>query len=108
DLLKDKKQGAAKGEAWLGGVGLGMGAPAGGGGAGSLRGLRGQVPLPPPYAPSTSQSYDPYALVQTGPGLPRWHWTTLPLHWSGPVAASQRLRLYLLSPTANLVLAFVR
>jgi hypothetical protein len=57
---------------------------------------------------SNSQVYDPSAIVQTGPGLPRWQWTTLDLRWSGPVASTQRLRLYLLSPFANLLLALLR
>jgi hypothetical protein len=52
--------------------------------------------------------YDPNAMVQTGPGLPSWTWTTLPLKWSGPVERTQRLRLYLLGPVENLVLALVR
>ncbi len=55
-----------------------------------------------------SQVYDPAAIVQTGPGLPRWAWKTLSLRWSGPVTASQRLHLYLLSPFVNLVLALLR
>ncbi len=60
------------------------------------------------YRQSNSQVYDPNAMVQTGPGLPRWQWSTLALRWSGPVAASQRLHLYLLSPDVNLGLALVR
>jgi hypothetical protein len=60
------------------------------------------------YRQSNAQVYDPAAIVQTGPGLPRWHWTTLDLRWSGPVAATQRLHLYLLSPRTNLLLAFAR
>ena len=52
--------------------------------------------------------YDPNAMVQTGPGLPSWTWNTLPLKWSGPVERTQRLRLYLLGPIENLVLALVR
>ncbi len=60
------------------------------------------------YRQSNSQVYDPTAVVQTGPGLPRWQWTTLDLRWSGPVASAQRLHLYLLSPRANLVLALLR
>ena len=42
------------------------------------------------------------------PGVPRWSWTSLALRWSGPVGASQRLHLYLLSPVENLLLAFLR
>ena len=57
---------------------------------------------------ANAQVYDPAAIVQTGPGLPRWDWQSLPLRWSGPVAAGQRLHLYVLSPGENLVLAFLR
>ncbi len=57
---------------------------------------------------SNAAVYDPTAIVQTGPGLPRWNWQTLSLSWSGPVSAAQRVHLYLLSPSMNLVLAFVR
>ena len=57
---------------------------------------------------SNAMTYDPAAIVQTGPGLPRWNWSTLDLKWSGPVAASQRLHLYLLSPLQGFVLAVVR
>ncbi|HLK37569.1 MAG TPA: hypothetical protein VKU41_12505, partial [Polyangiaceae bacterium] len=60
------------------------------------------------YRQSNSQVYDPAAVVQTGPGLPKWRWTTLDLRWSGPVASTQRVRLYLLSPRTNLVLALAR
>jgi hypothetical protein len=60
------------------------------------------------YRQSNRQAYDPNVVVQTGPGLPHWRWTTLALRWSGPVAASQRLQLFLLSPAANLFLALLR
>jgi hypothetical protein len=52
--------------------------------------------------------YDPNASVQTGPGLPSWRWTTVALRWSGPVDRGQQLRLYLASPTQNLLLALLR
>jgi hypothetical protein len=51
---------------------------------------------------------DPNALVQTGPGLPVWQWRSLRMQWNGPVAGDHKLHLWLLPPTANLVLAFVR
>lgn len=51
---------------------------------------------------------DPQAVVQTGPGLPRWSWNTLRLTWSGPVARGQTLGLWLWPPWLNLGLAFVR
>lgn len=57
---------------------------------------------------TNAQYYDPASVVQTGPGLPRWQWTTLELRWSGPVTANQRLHLYLVSPGVNLVLALLR
>jgi hypothetical protein len=71
----------------------------------------------PPGTPSASgvagrtenaAVYDPTAIVQTGPGLPRWRWTALDLKWSGPVASTQRLRLYLMPPSVNLILGLLR
>ena len=50
----------------------------------------------------------PGAQVQTGPGLPRWNWTSIPLQWSGPVMKDQVLRLFLLGPCSNLCLAVLR
>ncbi len=57
---------------------------------------------------SNAMTYDPAAIVQTGPGLPRWQWTSLELSWSGPVTAAQRLHLYLASPGENFALALLR
>lgn len=51
---------------------------------------------------------DPDALIPTGPGLPEWQWQTVSMGWSGPVAKDQRMKLYLLSPLVNLILAMVR
>ena len=51
---------------------------------------------------------EPPELIQTGPGLPTWRWRTFALGWSGPVTASQEIRLWLVPPVANLVLAFLR
>lgn len=51
---------------------------------------------------------DPDALIPTGPGLPDWHWRSVDLRWSGPVAREQTFELYLISPALNLVLAFLR
>ena len=53
-------------------------------------------------------SYDPLANIQTGPGLPGWHWQDAQLAWRGPVTASQPLDLVLLSPHVNLGLAIAR
>ena len=59
---------------------------------------------------SRSKAYeqDPHSVVQTGPGVPNWSWTSYALSWSGPVARDHRMRLFLLSPWTNLVLAFLR
>jgi hypothetical protein len=54
------------------------------------------------------QQYDPSAAIQTGPGLPRWQWTTLGLGWNGPVERSQEIYFTLLSPNVNRLLAFLR
>jgi len=54
------------------------------------------------------ESYDPGALVQTGPGKPQWTWTRVPLNYSGPVDRAQKMRLYLAPPAVNLVLALLR
>lgn len=51
---------------------------------------------------------DPDAKIQTGPGVPRWHWHTVALGWTGPVNHQQSLRLWLLPPRMNLVLAVVQ
>ncbi len=52
--------------------------------------------------------YDPNAMVQTGPGLPSWTWTSLDLRWSGPVEHGQTLRLFMVGPRGNLLLALLR
>jgi len=52
--------------------------------------------------------YDPQAMIQTGPGLPLWHWRTIPLTWNGPVNPQQMVDLILLPPWVNCVLAFIR
>ncbi|MFT5682577.1 MAG: hypothetical protein ACI8RZ_003499 [Myxococcota bacterium] len=51
---------------------------------------------------------DPTAVVQTGPGLPRWSWTSRSLQWSGPVTEDHQMRLLLIGPTANTSLALLR
>ena len=51
---------------------------------------------------------DRNAVVQTGPGVPRWTWLQIPLGWSGPVQQGQTLRLWLLSPGENVALALLR
>ncbi|MBL0713170.1 MAG: hypothetical protein JJV98_05670, partial [Desulfosarcina sp.] len=54
------------------------------------------------------EQFDPDALVQTGPGLPRWRWRAHRFEWNGPVQRDQTFRLWLVPPWANLLLAFLR
>lgn len=49
--------------------------------------------------------FDPKAVVQTGPGLPRWSWNTHTISFSGPVERTQMLRLWLIPPWLNLILS---
>ena len=58
-------------------------------------------------APMTQQQ-DPNAVVQTGEGIPDWESGTWELNWSGPVPADHRVKLWLISPLANLVASIVR
>ena len=51
---------------------------------------------------------DPNALIQTGPGLPKWKWHTFTMKWNGPVDRDQNVRLWLLTPGMNLILALGR
>lgn len=51
---------------------------------------------------------DPDANLQTGPGLPQWHWQTVQLSWNGAVDDQQQLRLWYLSPTVGMLLHFVQ
>jgi hypothetical protein len=62
-----------------------------------------------PSIPGEEYRYvDDNAIVSTGPGLPRWQWRTIALRWRGPVERGQEIRLVLLSPRTNLILAFFR
>src|SRR5262249_45454786 len=79
------------------------------------RGKRPYASAPAPMsmgrASSLGDEYrgvDEKAAISTGPGLPRWQWRTVSLTWRGPVEASQQIRLVLLSPRLNLLLALLR
>ncbi len=54
------------------------------------------------------QAFDPKANVQTGPGLPQWHWNKVYLSWNGPVQIGQKISLILISPFAHSILNFLR
>jgi hypothetical protein len=51
---------------------------------------------------------DPQAVVQTGPGQPRWQWASHRLEWTGPVGAEHTIRLLVLPPLASALLSFLR
>lgn len=54
------------------------------------------------------QQVDPSAVVQTGPGLPTWNWSSWSLQWTGPVRKDNAVKFYLLSPGANRALGLLR
>ncbi|MBE0471691.1 MAG: hypothetical protein IBX55_19550 [Methyloprofundus sp.] len=51
---------------------------------------------------------DPNANLQTGPGLPQWQWTQIPLSWNGSVASNQHIRLWYLTPMTSMLLNCLR
>jgi hypothetical protein len=60
----------------------------------------GPVPAPLPVV-------DPNARVQTGPGVPSWHWTRVELSWNGPLPRDHAVRLWLASPREKLAMALL-
>ena len=66
---------------------------------GKSKGFRGR---------KNTYEYDPQAVVQTGPGMPRWRWHQVPIEFSGPVEHDQTLNLWMMSPLVNLLLAWVQ
>lgn len=62
----------------------------------------------PPQMPRSLDQIDPNAARQTGPGLPQWTWTQIPLQWNGPVERGQQISLTFLSPAANTALNLAR
>jgi hypothetical protein len=82
----------------------------------SLRSLgyaSSRAKAPPPARPAkegylSNLAPDPKAAAQTGPGLPEWRWRQARLRFSGPVEAGQTVRLWLLPPWVNFLLAWIR
>ncbi len=61
------------------------------------------------YYQSQVMQYDPKAITQTGPGIPRWQpFGTIHYSWSGPVTRDQAISFLLIGPRTNLVLSFAR
>ncbi len=103
--------------ALLGAIGSGSGGGGYGSGSGLIGGLasvasEGEAEGGRVYKkarPSKQMTVvDPDAVVQTGPGLPRWGWESVTMSFSGPVQQGQTIELLLLSPSTNLLLAFLR
>lgn len=57
---------------------------------------------------SRQKQFQPDAIVQTGPGIPDVVTTTWNLSWSGPVVQDHEMRLFLISPTLERFLTFLR
>ncbi|MCB2184515.1 MAG: hypothetical protein KQH63_21030 [Desulfobulbaceae bacterium] len=72
--------------------------------AGSLSSREGQYTEQKAF----QYQYETNAQIQTGPGLPQWQWRQVHIRWNGPVEAGQDIKLYLLSPMVNLLLAFLK
>ncbi len=68
------------------------------------RAARSRTPAKTPM----TQQQDPNAVVQTGEGIPAWEAGSWMLNWSGPVPADHHVKLWLISPHANLAASIVR
>jgi len=69
---------------------------------------RQAVSLGSPSVSTNFKRIDPNANLQTGPGLPQWRWTVIPLSWNGSVLSQQQIKLWYLTPTTSLLLNFLR
>lgn len=49
-------------------------------------------------------AYEPKARIQTGPGVPEWHWRSVVCRWRGPVSSSQSITPILIPPPARKIL----
>jgi hypothetical protein len=73
--------------------------------------VKKQAPVRQDYSKSvlnTALEQDPRAVVQTGPGVPNWSWSSYGLAWTGPVKSDQTIHLWLASPRLNRFLTLVR
>lgn len=68
--------------------------------------LTGSVAEPP--AVRAIATFDPHAMIQTGPGAPRWSWNQVRFAWNGPLRQGQAIELVFLSPGMNLLLNLLR
>jgi hypothetical protein len=59
-------------------------------------------------SPNANLLQEPKAKIQTGPGVPEWHWRSLVCSWDGPVSSKQEIRPLWISPFWQRALALVR
>lgn len=78
------------------------------GGAERSRSYPSSAPMKKGKMVQRAARLDPQAVVQTGPGLPKWTWTSYRLQWNGPVSAGHELRLWLVGPLVNGLLGLLR
>lgn len=69
--------------------------------------LSGALYEPAAPIPEPIDLLDPDARLQTGAGIPDWRWSSVELRWGGPVGEDESARLWLLTPTLNLVLSLL-
>ena len=63
---------------------------------------------PSQTAQSRLDEIDSKAVVQTGPGLPRWQWNAHSLTWNGPVDKAQTMTLWLLPPWSKMLITIAQ
>lgn len=67
--------------------------------------MRKALPMSAPISSAANlDRIDPDANLQTGPGLPNWHWQRVHLNWNGPVDSTEHLRFWYLPPWATALL----
>ncbi|RLA07891.1 MAG: hypothetical protein DRQ51_04490 [Gammaproteobacteria bacterium] len=57
---------------------------------------------------SQSLQIDTKNIMQTGAGKPQWQWNRANIFFNGAVSSDAKLNLYLISPTTNRILSFLR
>lgn len=61
-----------------------------------------------PKLQTSNLNYDPKARIQTGPGIPEWHWRKVTFAWNGPVAADTTIRPILISLPLQRLITILR
>lgn len=53
------------------------------------------------------QALDPNSMIQTGPGLPNWQWSSVNFSWSGPIRPDESIYLMLINPLTTALWKFL-